>query len=104
MTQARYVTAAIPASERLDLHKQREQFGAIRQLRPARKDEIAPELPTFEVGAMAPFGPMAPAAEVIDRNLLAQQQILCPAGDHRHSVLVNPRDVVWITDANTAIY
>jgi Ala-tRNA(Pro) deacylase len=36
-----YVIAAIPASERLDLHKLRELLGATRQLRLASEDEIA---------------------------------------------------------------
>jgi prolyl-tRNA editing enzyme YbaK/EbsC (Cys-tRNA(Pro) deacylase) len=45
---------------------------------------------------------MVPAAEVIDSALVAQERILCPAGDHRHSVLVDPRDIVRITAAGTA--
>jgi Ala-tRNA(Pro) deacylase len=97
-----YVIAAIPASERLDLHKLRELLGATRQLRLESEDEIAHDFPSLEVGAVPPFGPMVPAAEVIDRSLLEQQRILCPAGDHRHSVLVDPRDVVRITAAKTA--
>jgi Ala-tRNA(Pro) deacylase len=97
-----YVIAAIPASERLDLHKLRELLGATRRLRFAGEDEMAREFPTLEVGAMPPFGPMVPAAEVIDSALLEQPRILCPAGDHRHSVLVDPRDVVRITGASTA--
>jgi len=97
-----YVIAAIPASERLDLHKLRELLGATRQLRLAREDEIARDFPTLEVGAVPPFGPMVPAAEVIDRTLIEQPRILCPAGDHRHSVLIAPRDVLRITGASTA--
>jgi Ala-tRNA(Pro) deacylase len=97
-----YVIAAIPASERLDLHKLRELLGATRQLRLADEDEIARDFPSLEVGAVPPFGPMVPAAEVIDRALLEQERILCPAGDHRHSVLVDPREVVRITAASTA--
>jgi len=97
-----YVIAATPASERLDLHKLRELLGATRQLRLANEDEIARDFPLLEVGAVPAFGPMVPAAEVIDRALLEQQQILCPAGDHRHSVLVDPREVVRITAASTA--
>ena len=97
-----YVIAAIPASERLDLHKLRALLGATRQLRLASEDEIARDFPMLEVGAVPPFGPMVPAAEVIDRNLLEQERVLCPAGDHRHSVLVDPRDVVRITEAKTA--
>jgi prolyl-tRNA editing enzyme YbaK/EbsC (Cys-tRNA(Pro) deacylase) len=97
-----YVIAAIPASARLDLAKLRELLGATRQLRLASEDEIAREFPTLEVGAVPPFGPMIPAAEVIDSALVTQERILCPAGDHRHSVLVDPHDVVRITAAVTA--
>jgi Ala-tRNA(Pro) deacylase len=97
-----YVIAVIPASDRLDLHKLRELLGATRQLRLASEDEIARDFPSLEVGAVPPFGPMVPAAEVIDRALLEQQRILCPAGDHRHSVLIDPGDVVRITAATSA--
>jgi Ala-tRNA(Pro) deacylase len=96
-----YVIAAIPASERLDVHKLREVLGATRHLRLAGEDEIARDFPSLEIGAVPPFGPMVPAAEVIDGALLEQPRILCPAGDHRHSVLVDPRDVVRITGAST---
>jgi len=97
-----YLIAAIPACERLDMHKLREVLGATRRLQLAGEDEIAREFPTLEVGALPPFGPMVPAAEVIDSALLEQARILCPAGDHRHSVLVDPQDVVRITGASTA--
>ncbi len=97
-----YVIAAIPSSERLDLRKLRAVLGATRQLRLATESEIARDFPSLEVGAAPPFGPMVPAAEVIDRVLLEQDQILCPAGDHNHSALVDPRDVVRITAARIA--
>jgi prolyl-tRNA editing enzyme YbaK/EbsC (Cys-tRNA(Pro) deacylase) len=97
-----YVIAAISAADRLDLHKLRELLGASRRLRLASEEEIARDFPSLEVGAVPPFGPMVPAAEVIDRSLAAQLQILCPAGDHRHSVLLDPRDVIRITAAKVA--
>jgi len=97
-----YVIAAIPASERLDLHKLRELLGARRHLRLASEEEIGRDFPTLEVGAVPPFGPMVPAAEVIDRSLLEQPRIQCPAGDHVHSVLLDPQDVVRITAAKVA--
>lgn len=97
-----YVIAAIPASDRLDLHKLRQLLGATRQLQLASEDQIARDFPTLEVGAIPPFGPMVPAAEVIDRSLLEHERILCPAGDHRHSVVVDPREVVRITAARVA--
>jgi len=65
---------------------------ASRHLRLASEDEIAHEFPGFDVGAVPPFGPLVPAAEVIDRRLLAHRRILCPAGDHHHSVLLAPRE------------
>jgi len=97
-----YVLAAIPASKRLELRKVRDLLGATRQLRLADEAEIARDFPSLEVGATPPFGPMVPAAELIDRSLLAHERILCPAGDHRHSVLVDPRDVMRITAAQSA--
>ena len=97
-----YVIAAISAADRLDLHKLRELLGTSRSLRLASEAEIARDFPSLEVGAIPPFGPMVPAAEVIDSTLLEQERILCPAGDHRHSVLVDPRDVVRVTAAKVA--
>ena len=43
---------------------------------------------------MPPLGPMVAAAEVLDRALLEPERI---PGDNRHSVFVDPRDVVRIT-------
>lgn len=64
----------------------------------ARADEHR----SLEVGAVPPSGPMVPAAELIDRALMGRRPILCPAGDRRHSLLVDPADVVRITGAQTA--
>ena len=60
------------------------------------------EFPSLEVGAVPPFGPTVPAVEVIDHELLRHERILFPAGDHQHSVLVDPREVVRVTAAKTA--
>jgi len=46
--------AVIPASERLDLHKARERFGASRHLRLASEDEIGQEFPAFDAAALPP--------------------------------------------------
>lgn len=99
---AAYVVVAIPASDRLDIHKLRDLLGATRHLRLATEDEIARDFPAFEIGAVPPFGPIMPTAEVIDSSLVTQQRILCPAGDHRHSMLIDPHEVVRITAARVA--
>lgn len=96
------VIAVVGASDRLDLHRLRELLGAGRGLRLASEEEIERDFPSLEVGAVPPFGPMVPAAEVIDRAIARQPRVLCPAGDHRHSVLLDPSDVVRITSATVA--
>jgi Ala-tRNA(Pro) deacylase len=98
----RYVLAVIPASERLDLHKVREVIGASKGLRLATEEEMAEDFRELEVGAVPPIGPMLPAAEVIDRRLLDEDRILCAGGDHRHSIVIDPRDVSRVTDAAAA--
>lgn len=50
----------------------------------------------LEVGAAPPIGPMLPRAEVVDRRLLEEDRIICAGGDHRHSILLDPREVVRI--------
>jgi Ala-tRNA(Pro) deacylase len=97
-----YVLAVVPASERVDLHKLRELLSGSRSLRLATESEISRDFPALEVGAAPPFGSTLPRAEVVDSQLLGEDRVLCAAGDHRHSVLIDPRDVVRITDARTA--
>lgn len=96
-----YVIAVIPASERLDLQKLRALLGATSELDLVGEEEIARDFPAVEVGALPPFGPVIPGAEVVDRALLRYQRVLCPAGDHRHSLLIDPHDVLRITAAHT---
>jgi Ala-tRNA(Pro) deacylase len=97
-----YVLAIVPASERVDLHKLRELLGATKSLRLASEEEMARDFPQIEVGATPPVGPMLPRAEVVDPRLLEEDRILCAAGDHRHSVLLDPREVVRLADAKVA--
>ena len=98
----RYVMVAIPASRRLDLHQVRNLVDASKQLQLASEDAIAAACPALEVGAVPPFGPLGPATEVIDRTLVARPRVLWPGGDHHHSVLVDPREVIRLTGAAVA--
>lgn len=97
-----YRLAVIPASERLDLHKVRDLLGASRRLRLASEEEMKADFAVFDVGAMPPFGGMLPVPEVLDRKLLEHERVLCTGGDHRHSVLIDPRDIERIADAQVA--
>lgn len=98
---ATYVLAAIPASERLDLHKARDLLGE-EDLRLATEDEIAADFSRFEVGALPPFGSLHDVAQIVDRRLLDHPQVLCSSGDHRHSLKVDPNEIVRLADARVA--
>jgi prolyl-tRNA editing enzyme YbaK/EbsC (Cys-tRNA(Pro) deacylase) len=70
------------------------------QLRFASEADIATSFPAYEVGAIPPIGPDTPA-ELIDLRLLDYGEVLCPAGDHEHSLLVDPLVIVRATRART---
>lgn len=95
---ASYVLAVLPASERLDLHKARDLLGA-EDLQLASEDEIAADFSRFEVGALPPFGSLHDVAQIVDRRLLDHAQVLCSGGDHRHSLKVDPHEIVRVGDA-----
>jgi len=93
--------AVIPASERLDLHKVGHVLGS-QGLRLVTEQEMAERLERIEVGAVPPFGSMFDALELMDERLLSQDRILCSGGDHEHSILVDPRDVIQAGEARVA--
>lgn len=97
-----YRIAIIPASRRLDLHKVRELLEDAEDLRLATEGEMASDFAAFEVGSVPPFGPMLPAPEILDRRLLELDRVACTAGDHRHSLLVDPHDIVRIAEPRVA--
>lgn len=83
----------IPASERLDLRKVKELLGT-GSVRLATEKEIAARFPRFDVGAMPPFGELLGIPEIVDRRLLHYSQVVCSAGDHTHSLVVIPVELV----------
>ena len=93
--------AVIPASRRLDVDRVRGALGAGRHLRLATEEEAAERFPQFEVGAVPLFAAEA-VTEVIDTRLLYHDTVLCPAGDHRHSVLLDPRDLFRLAEPRVA--
>jgi prolyl-tRNA editing enzyme YbaK/EbsC (Cys-tRNA(Pro) deacylase) len=97
-----YRMAVIPATHRLDLHRMRELLGASSHLRLATEAELEADFPMFDVGAMPPLGPMMPMAEVIDVHLLYHERILCAGGDHRHSLRMDPRDLLRLCEPRVA--
>jgi len=96
----RYVLAAIPGSRTLDMERCRAALGASAPTRLASEDEIAQAFGQFEVGAVPPLGADVP--EVVDIRLLYRDRIGCAAGDHQHSVLIDPRELVRLTEPRVA--
>jgi Ala-tRNA(Pro) deacylase len=90
--------AVLPANHRLDLERARRLLGGTRHLRLANEDEMAVAFPAFDVGALPPVGPMLPMPEVIDVRLLYREHIVCAAGDHRHAVRLDPRDLIRLAE------
>ncbi len=98
-----YRLVAIQASDRLDLGKVRELLEIRRaELRLASEDEMAADFSEFELGAIPPLGELLPAPEIVDRRLLEHDRVLCNGGDHTHSVLLDPNDVVRVSGAQVA--
>lgn len=95
-----YLLAAIPASRTLDLERARAALRATSHLRLASEDEIAAQFPQFEVGAIPPVG--SPVPEAVDVRLLYRDRVGCPAGDHEHTILLDPRDIVRLAEPRVA--
>lgn len=94
-----YLLAVIPASERLDLKKASSLLAEEGKLRLATEEEIAADFLQFEVGALPPFGPLLEVEQIVDRRLLDHDRVLCSGGDHRHSVKVDPNEMVRLAGA-----
>jgi prolyl-tRNA editing enzyme YbaK/EbsC (Cys-tRNA(Pro) deacylase) len=100
-TSAGYRFAVIAASDRLDLQKAAVALDVRRHdLRFATEADMAADFAQYEVGAIPPIGPDTPV-ELVDLRLLDYGRVLCPAGDHEHSLLVDPMDIVRVTGARS---
>ena len=98
-----YRLIVIQASDRLDLGKVRDLLDTARaKLRLVTEDEMAADFPQFELGAIPPLGEMLPAPEIVDRRVLEHDRVLCNGGDHTHSVVLDPNDIVRASSAQVA--
>src|SRR5918996_961892 len=97
-----YRMAVLPASDRLDVRRLRDLLEDAGHLRLATEEEMRSDFAMFEVGAVPPFGPMLQAPEIMDRRLLEHDRILCSGGAHRHSLLVDPKEIVRVAQPQIA--
>jgi Ala-tRNA(Pro) deacylase len=98
-----YRLAVTLASDRLDLRKLSELLETSKaKLRLATEEEMRADFPDFELGAIPPLGEMLPAPEIVDRRVLDHDRVLCNGGDHTHSVLLDPKEIVRASGAQVA--
>lgn len=97
-----YRIAVIPAGRRLDMVRTRAALRGTSHLRLATEEEIEAAFPGFEVGALPPFGESLPVPEVVDVRLLYRERIVCAAGDHRHGVRLDPRELLRLIEPRVA--
>lgn len=96
-----YLLAVVPASEQLDLDKL-GRAASRPGLRLASEAELARDFPQFELGALPPFGELFDCHELIDMRLLSPARILCNGGDHRHSIVLDPRELRYAAGSGVA--
>jgi prolyl-tRNA editing enzyme YbaK/EbsC (Cys-tRNA(Pro) deacylase) len=89
----RLLLVAVPASERLDLHKVRELLDD-KHVELASEQELSRALPRNDVGAVPPVGPGVPHLALLDERVPEYSRIVCSAGDHRHALLIIPAELV----------
>lgn len=101
-TPSGYVRCVLPASEKLDLHKLRELFGAGKELHLLAEEELQVAYPEFELGAVPPLGGREGDRVVLDRRIADREQVLVEAGAHDHSVRFATQDLVRVAEAMAA--
>jgi Ala-tRNA(Pro) deacylase len=100
-TENGYVRAVVPASDRLDLAKTRELLDD-RLSRLATEEELGAAYPTFELGAVPPFGGPSGDRVIVDRALAELDEVVLEAGSHDQSVKLRTLDLVTLAAAEVA--
>ena len=95
-----FARVVIPASERLDMRKARERLGGSKEIRLATEEELAGAYPSFELGAVPPFGGPAGDRVLVDHRLAKLQDVLCEAGTHEDSLRLPVAAMVEMTKAD----
>jgi Ala-tRNA(Pro) deacylase len=93
-----FVRAAIPASERLDLHKVRDVLRS--HVRLATESELAGAYPEFALGAVPPL-PFGHGDRVlVDIGVCGNENVLLDAGTHDESLRLRTGDLLEIAQAS----
>jgi Ala-tRNA(Pro) deacylase len=101
VTSTGYVRAVLPASERLDLPKAHKLLGDDKA-RLATEAELALAYPSFELGAVPPFGGPLGDRVVVDKQLAFYDSVVFEAGSHSESVRLKTTDLLVVAEAEIA--
>ena len=93
-----YVRAVLPASERLDLHRVRDLLGEDKKLRLATEAELVRAYPSFELGAVPPFGGPSGDRVVVDTHVADLAWVIVEDGTHDGSVRLRTTDLILLTE------
>jgi Ala-tRNA(Pro) deacylase len=94
-----FVRAVIPASERLDVRKLRSLLDLHTQPHLAHEAELESAYPSFELGAVPPFGGRAGDRVVVDRRLADRASIVIEGGSHDESIRLGTTDLLVLAHA-----
>lgn len=100
-TDAGYVRAVVPASEKLDLRKTRDVLDD-QHARLATEQELGAAYPAFELGAVPPFSGPAGDRVIVDRRLSELPDVVLEAGSHDQSVRIRTRDLLRLSGAEVS--
>lgn len=93
----RMVLIALPASEKLDLHRLKEATGA-RRAELATEAEFASLFPGCEVGAMPPFGNLYGMDTYVTESLTRDHEIAFNAGTHTEVIRMSYEDFARLAE------
>lgn len=100
LCDGRAVVALVPGDRRADMNKVARAAGA-RQARVANADEVR-RLTSFGPGAVAPFPLPTIELVLIDRTLLAREELWVGAGSTRHMAVLPTPELVRLSKARAA--
>jgi Ala-tRNA(Pro) deacylase len=98
-TPSGYVRAVLQASERIDMHKLREQVEGGKRIHLATEEDLERDYPGFELGAVPPFGGSVEDRVLVDTRLAERERVVLEAGSHEQSVRIRTTDLLALTRA-----
>lgn len=96
-----YLRAVLPASKRLDLPRVRVHLGD-HHVRLATETELVGAYPTFELGAVPPFGGPSGDRVLVDRRIAEQETTVLETETHDESISLATADLITLTGAEVA--